>query len=193
LKKQITLVVALFAVMMLIPLCRADFTPDALNIYLWVDKTQYNPGETVTLYITFVNAKSSNIVVNETNIICPSWWMFIRDHWEGNYTFDINRVIKANESYSTSTTFTVPNDGRVSGLSSARIDVAIRIDGTFTNRYLYIRIVSSPVVVSNMDTLILLMAVLIILIVVCTALVAAAIFLSARKPHETYAEPPKIS
>jgi len=125
--------------------------------------------------------------------------MFIRDHWEGNYTFDINRVIKANESYSTSTTFTVPNDGRVSGLSSARIDVAMRIDGSFTSprvtypEHLHISIVSSPVVVSNMDTLILLMAVLIILIVVCTALVAAAIFLSTRKPHETYAEPPKIS
>jgi len=188
-KKKITLAIVLLAFMMTIPVSRAAFTPNALNLYLWVDKPQYTPGETVTLYITFVNAKNADVVVNETKIECP-WHMYVRDHWEGNYTFNINRVIKANEIYSTSTTFSIPNDGRVSALTSVPISVAIRIDGSFTYRTVYLHLESSPTVVSNMDTLILLMAVLIILIVVCTALIAGAIFLSARKPQEACPSPP---
>ncbi|MGQ9565408.1 MAG: hypothetical protein ACUVT5_02545 [Candidatus Bathyarchaeales archaeon] len=182
-KNKITLAIVLLAFMMAIPVSQAAFTPNALNLYLWMDKPQYNPGETVTLYITFVNDKSVDIVVNETKIECP-WYMYVRDHWEGNYTFNINRVIKTKESYSTSTTFTIPNDGRVSAFASVPISVAIKIDGSFTYRTVYLYLESSPTVVSNMDTLILLMAVLIILIVVCTALIAGAIFLSARKPPE---------
>jgi hypothetical protein len=179
-------------VVLLIPSCGAEFTPGDVNIYLWVDKTQYKPGDTVTLYMTIVNAKLSNIVVNETIIQCP-WLMFIRDHWEGNYTFDINRVVKAGGNYSTSMTFPVPDDGRATefGLSPA-IKVLVEINGTFTDHTYTVNInIANPPVqtsIEGVDTIILLMAVLIILIVVCTALIAAAIFLSARKPQETYTQ-----
>ncbi len=182
----------LFAIALLIPLCRADFSPGNLNIYLWVDKIQYRPGDTVTLYMTIVNAKSSDIVLNKTIVTCP-WWMFIRDHWEGNYTFNINTVVKAGSNYSTSMTFPVPNDGRAAQFSSTpNIEVSIMINGTPIDRSVSINIASPPVSnsVDGIDTMVLLMAVLIILVVVCTALIAAAIFLSGRRPQETYVRAP---
>jgi hypothetical protein len=168
------------------------FTQGALNIYMWVDKIQYKPGDTVTLYLTIINARSSDIVLNKTIITCP-WWMFIRDHWEGNYTFNINTIVKAGSNYSTSMTFPVPNDGRAAQFgSSPTIEVAMEINGSFIDRTVSISIANPPISTSidAIDTMVLLMAVLIILIVICTALIAAAIFLSARKPQEPYASSP---
>jgi len=189
LKTRFSLFVLPFSVFLLVPLCQAGFTPGIVNTYLWVDKVQYRPGDTVTLYVTIVNAQSSSISVNKTIITCP-WWMFIRDHWEGNYTFNINKVVKADSNYSTSMTFPVPNDGRAVqfGSSNTTINVSIEINGAFTDHTVFINIAGPPVSTSveGIDTMVLLMAVLIILIVVCTALIAAAIFLSARRPQETY-------
>ena len=192
LETKFSLIVLLFSVFLLIPLCQAGFTPDSVNIYLWVDKIQYRPGDTVTLYMTIVNAESSSIVVNKTSIICP-WWMFVQDHWEGNYTFNINTVVKAGSNYSTSMTFPVPNDERAVqfGLSPS-IGVSIGINGTFIDRSVSINIAGPPVntSVDELGTVVLLMAVLIILVVVCTAMIAAAIFLSARRPQETNSQAP---
>jgi len=188
LKKKISLLILLFAVALLVPLCEAAFVPNAVNVYVWVDKTQYNPGETVTLHYTVVNDRASDIVLKEIRIEFP-WFMYVKDHWEGNQTLKINKVLTAKGApYYNYTTFTIPNDGRafIFGSSTAIFD----FDATDISKEININVANPPIhsSVREMDTVILLMAVLTILIVICTALIAAAIFLSTKKPQGTYTE-----
>jgi hypothetical protein len=192
--KKIPLIVVLFTlVMVLIPISKADigFTPNTVNVYLWVDKTQYNPGDTITLYFTIYNARSYNITIDQVDIRTP-WFTYNKDHWEGNQTMTINKTVTAGSTYSDSTTIPIPNDGRATAFnSSADISVAIKTDTETFNEQIAVGISNPPVhmAVQDMNMLVLLVAVLIILIVVCTALIAAAIFLSARKPQEAYPPP----
>ena len=195
--KKIPFTLLLFAVVLFIPVCEADsgFSPGEVNVYVWVDKTQYTPGETITLYYTILNAQTIDIVLKEIRVESP-WFMYVNDHWEGNQTIRINQVMKKDgQIYSGSTTLAIPNDGRAYfANSSAKITVKVDFDSAPDKTIpIDIGIVNSPFTVRDMDTLVLLAAVLIILMVVCTALIAAAIFLSARKPQETYAESPKTS
>lgn len=184
--KKISIIALIFAFSLLVPMATAAFSPDNVNIYLWTDKTQYQPGETITLYITILNAKSEDITIQQIKIETP-WFTYIRDHWEGNQTMQINKVVTAGTPYSNSTTIPIPNDGRAT-TSGTAIDINVEIDTTAGpfEREITANIANPPFTVRDMDTLVLLSAVLIILIVVCTALIAAAIFLSARKPEEPF-------
>jgi len=192
--RKISLTVVLFAlIMVLIPISKADigFTPNAVNVYLWVDKTQYNPGDTVTLYFTIYNARSYNITIDQVDIKTP-WFIYNKDHWEGNQTIIINKIVTAGRTYSGSTTIQIPNDGRATVFnSSASISVAIVTSTETFNEQVAVGMSDPPVhmAVQAMNVLVLLVAVLIILVVVCAALIAAAIFLSARKPQEAYPPP----
>ena len=188
--RKISIVALLFVFGLLIPMANAAFSEGTVNIYLWTDKTQYAPGETITVYITILNDRTSDIVINQIDIETP-WFMYIQNHWEGNQTMLINKVITGGTAYSNSTTVPIPNDGRATTFGTfIDIDVAIKTSiGTF-QRQITANMANPPFTVRDMDTLILLSAVLIILIVVCTALIAAAIFLSARKPQEAYTPPP---
>jgi hypothetical protein len=191
LNKKISLVALLFAFSLLVPIANAAFSPGNVNIYLWADKTQYQPGDTITIYFTILNAMSSDpVVINQVNITTP-WYNYIRDHWEGNETMIINKVITAGTAYSNSTTIQIPSDSRATA-SGTSIDINVTIKTSIETfpRQITVNMANPPFTVRNMDTLILLSAVLIILIVVCTALIAAAIFLSAHKPQEPYASSP---
>jgi len=191
LEKKIALLIVLFALVVAIPLATADFIPGVANAYAWVDKTQYKPGETVTLYYVVLNDRTADVVLKEVRIETP-WFMYINDHWEGNQTIKINEVLEPDDVYRSQTTFTVPNDGRalIEGMS-ATIEVRVDLEGD-SDKFLPVEIgiASQALGVRDMETVTLLMAVQIILIVVCTALIAGAIFLSARKPHEGCAPSP---
>ncbi|HVP41678.1 MAG TPA: hypothetical protein VMS95_06975 [Candidatus Krumholzibacteriaceae bacterium] len=188
--KKISIVALLFAFGLLIPMASAAFSPGNVNIYLWADKTQYQPGDTITIHFTMLNARSSDLVINQVNIETP-WFNYIQNHWEGNQTMIINKVVTAGTAYSNSTTLQIPNDSRGTAYgTSIDIDVTITTNAGTFSRQITVNIANPPFTVSSIDTLVLLQAVLIILIVVCTALIAAAIFLSARKPQEAYSPPP---
>lgn len=182
----------LFAFTLLVPLAQAEFRPGELNNYFWVDKTQYQPGETITLTFTIFNAETSDVMINQVTVETP-WFMYIQNHWEGNQTLQINKVLTTGKAYSNSTTIPIPADGRAftNGFSPIQeMSITIKTNaGTFKEN-VPIDIANPPIqaAVQDMNTLILLQAVLIILIVVCTALIAAAIFLSARKPQDPYTQ-----
>jgi hypothetical protein len=185
--------IVLFTLALLIPISKADigFTPDTVNVYLWVDKTQYNPGDTITLYFTIYNAVPYDIRIVQINIKTP-WFIYNKNHWEGNQMMIINKDITADSAYSNSTTIPIPSDGRATVFNStANISVAIKTDTITYNEQIVVGVSNPPthMAVQDVDTLVLLVAVMIILIVVCTALIAAAIFLSARKPQEAYPPP----
>jgi hypothetical protein len=191
--KKTPLIIVLFALVLLIPISKADigFTPNSVNVYLWVDKTQYNPGDTITLYLTIYNAEPYGIRIDQIGIKTP-WFIYNKDQWEGNQTIIINKDITADGTYSNSMTISIPNDGRATAFNSTvDINVAIKTNTTTYNEQVVVGISNPPIhmTVQDMNTLVLLVAALIILIVVCTALIAAAIFLSARKPQEAHPPP----
>lgn len=192
--KKISSVALLFAFVLLVPLVSADFTSGAVNVYVWVDKTQYTPGDTIKLYYTIYNARSLSIVIDQVDIKTP-WFIYNRDHWEGNQTIIINQSVPAGTAYSNSTTIPIPNNGLATVFNSAAdISVSIKTDAGTYNEQVTVGISNPPIhmVVQYMDTLILLVVVLIILMVVCAVLIVAAINArgrSARKPQEAYPPP----
>ena len=192
--KKIIIIALLFTFGLLAPMANAAFTPGTTNVYVWADKTQCQPGDTITIYFTILNDRSTDIVINEVDIQMPAWYSYVRDHWEGNQTMLINKVIAAGTAYTNSTTFQIPADSRATA-SGTYIDISVIMkttpSGSIPTQHLIINMANPPFTVHDMDTLVLLAAVLIILIVVCTALIAAAIFLSARKPQEAYPPPPQ--
>lgn len=190
-KQGILLIIILFSAVLLIPSCKAGFQADEVNVYMWVDNTQYKPGETITLDFTIYNAAPSDIVIYQVNIETP-WFMYVKDHWEGNQTIPTNnKLLRTGQVYFNYTTMQIPTDGRAfTGNSSSQIVMQAKTNiGTF-NSAIAIGMANPPVYSSVLenDTIILLLAVLTILIVICTALIAAAIFLSARKPYEPHAD-----
>jgi hypothetical protein len=188
LTKKTSIVALLFTFALLVPMADAAFNYGNINVYLWADKTQYNPGDSITLYFTIYNARSSDIRIDQIYIETP-WLMYIRDHWEGNQTMVINKTITAGTAYSNSITIQIPNDSRAPA-SGTSIDVHVTIKtsvGTLDGSYISVNMANLPLTVSGMNNLILPSAVLIILIVVCTALIVVSIFLSTRKSQKPYA------
>lgn len=106
------------------------------------------------------------------------------------------KVMAPSQSYYNYTSIQVPSDGRAFTQNSYVIlHIITETNAGSFHDSITVGMVNPPVYssVREIDTVNLLLAVLIILIVVCTALIAAAIFLSARKPYETTPEPPKSS
>lgn len=175
------------------PIASASLVPRGFLIQCYVDKPQYRPGEEGILYIALLNYRDEAIEVRNITIRY-SWFNYVNGKWEGNVTIipaDAEKALSSNGGkLEKQATFTVPNDGRVSpyyGSLGAYITV-------YTDRGVYPTTppheVFVPITVANlppetlvdMDKLITLFTVQIVLIVICTLILAAAIFLSTRKP-----------
>jgi len=154
-----------------------------VELYGYTDKTQYMPGETVTLKFYIYNNGPDEIVLKNVTIYYP-WYSPI---WGGNETIkNIDAVLSKGKNWNVTKTFTIPNDGRAAGTN---------IDFTFTytigtSVYTHlgdvnIRIVTAPSYESlqDMDKLITLFTVQVVLIIVCTVILAATVFLSAHRPQ----------
>jgi hypothetical protein len=164
------------------------FTPTVkaaalVELYGYTDKTQYMPGETVTLKFYIYNSGPDEIVLKNVTIYYP-WYSLI---WGGNETIkNIDTVLSKGKNWNATKTFTIPNDGRAAGTT---------IDFTYTYAIgtsvyphpgdVNIRIVTAPSYESlqDMDKLITLFTVQVVLIIVCTVILAATVFLSAHRPQ----------
>jgi hypothetical protein len=177
-----------FLILMAIALSALTFTMPvkavaSITIYGYVDKTQYMPGDTGTLKIWIVNDGTEDIILKSVTIEYPWHYSYI---WEGNETIeDINAAILKGGNWSTSRTFTVPTDGRAIG-GNIRVHVVTN-DPTNTN-WIPITVASAPAYesIQDMDKLVTLFTVQAVLLIVCTIIIAATIFLSARKPQVTW-------
>lgn len=156
----------------------------SIAIYGYVDKTQYMPGDTGTLKIWIVNDGTEDIILKSVTIEYP-WNAFYI--WEGNETIKefTNPAILKGGNWSDSRTFTVPTDGRAIG-GDIRVHVVTN-DPTNT-KWISITVASAPAYGSlqDMDKLVTLFTVQVVLLIVCTIIIAATIFLSARKPQVTW-------
>jgi hypothetical protein len=175
-------------ILMAIALSALTFTTSvkaaaSITIYGYVDETQYMPGDSGTLKIWVVNDGTEDIILKSVTIKYPWNTYYI---WEGNETLkDINAAILQGANWSTTRTFTVPTDGRATG---GYVTVTVVTSGVTDTQWIPINVASAPAYGSlqDMDKLVTLFTVQVVLVIVCTIIIAATIFLSARKPQVTW-------
>jgi uncharacterized membrane protein len=174
--------IALFALTFALPVKAAA----SVDIYGYVDKTQYKPGETVTMNFYVYNGGPDEIVLKNVTIRYP-WYSPI---WGGEETIkNIDAVLSKEKNWNDTQTFTIPDDGRATGFY-------IYLEGTYTiGTSVYTRSGDIPINVAtapsygsvqDMDKLVTLFTVMAVLLIVCTVIIAATIFLSTRKPQVTW-------
>jgi hypothetical protein len=144
------------------------------------------PGDTGTLNFYVYNEGPDEIVLKNVSIRYP-WYSPI---WGGNETIkDINAVLSEGKNWNTTKTFTIPTDSRAGG-SKINLEYTYTI-GTAVYTHsddISINLVSAPSYgsIQDMDKLVTLFTVQVVLLIVCTIIIAATIFLSARKPQVTW-------
>ena len=180
-KDRILLFLVVLAVVSLAfsPLCRAFAS---LAIYGYTDQTYYRPGDTGTLKFWVYNSGTDDLILKNVTIYYP--WYNSVGLWEGNVTItpSTSTVIIAGGNWSGTSSFTVPNDGRVyAGSSSINIDVVT--DKATRSSAISISVASVPYYFSlqNMDQLLTWLMILVVVIIVCTLIIAGTIFLSVRR------------
>jgi hypothetical protein len=185
LKKEILIVflVLASATLAFLPLCKAQQYA-SVTVYGYTDKPYYKPGDTGTLHFWVYNSGTEDLILDNITIYYP--WYSAVGLWGGNITIvaPTSTVIAPGKSWSSTSSFTVPNDGRISSVSgSIRIDVVTA--ETTGSGSIPMNIASAPVYLSvqDMDQLLTWQMILVVVIVICTLIIVAAMFLSLRRPR----------
>ncbi len=178
-KKIFALVIMAVSALLLIPLI--DTANPQPEVMAWTDKKEYGPGESGTLTIVFYNDRSYAVSIEKIFVVFNNWWVYRNGEWEGNQTLTVNEAVAVNETYETSVTFTVPTDGRA---DSTTVSITIQT-AEAGNIYAYPS-VAVAITPRYMDQIVTLFTIQIVLIIVCTIIIAATIFLSARRPQVTW-------
>lgn len=163
-------------------------SPD-VYVFAWVDKSQYMPGETGTLYITVLNMKDSPVEIKNVTIRYP-WWAYVKDHWEGNET--IKKIDEAIGSkggkWNTEKSFKIPEDGRISGGLSPIYITAVFQEGTPpivyskpAQPYVNIANPTSHITVKDVDKILTMITVAAVLMIISAIIVAAAVIVAGRR------------
>ena len=181
-KKIFALVIVAISMLLLVPLTNAA-DPEPPEMTTRTDKWDYAPGESGTLHIVFYNGRSYALTIKEIFVVFNDWWAYKDDAWEGNQTLTVNKAVAVNETYETSVAFTVPTDGRA---ESTSVSITIRTTEVGDINFPYYGSVVVTTTPRYMDQIVTLFTVQVVLIIVCTVIIAATIFLSARRPQVTW-------
>jgi hypothetical protein len=179
---------------MIVALAILAFAP-AANAYTTIvvsgycDKTNYKPGDTVTMTIYLRQAGTDTIVFANATVAYP-WYNIL---WGGNQTVDApSTAIVPGKNWNFTVTFTIPTDGRAHG-GYVTIDYYYTIagapivyHGSDSSVYLQVTTVPYYFTFENMDNLITIITVETVLIIISAIIIAAAIFLSTRRPKVTW-------
>lgn len=193
-KKKIiaTSIVIAFLVTFYVQSVATAYTPlPGVTITAWTDKAQYAPGERGKLKISILNSLDKPVDVNEIYIEYP-WFTYNAEGegaWEGNATITgepLATIPSKGGDYYTEVEFTVPNDGRIAGLSSAEwYTISIDVETSEGKAYdfpagILAMGTTLNMAVADIDTW---MTILTAAIVICTIILAAVIFLTTRTPR----------
>ncbi len=188
-KKKILplLMVTALIALVLTPLANAsaDF-----SIYGYTDKTYYKRGEAGTLKFWIYNDGDQDLILKNITIQYP-WYSPI---WGGNETMkSLDQTITVNGNASFSSSFTVPSDGRAMG-GYIQVKAVTDKHTPFAPEYIPINVAGAPSYGSleDMDKIVMLFTVLVVLVIICTVIIAATIFLSARRPAAMWSKEEKI-
>jgi hypothetical protein len=182
-KKMFALVIIFVSVFLISPIVNAE--PAVLTI--WTDRTKYGPGEKGTLYIAYFNDLSAAVEIKNITLTYVSWNAYINNAWVGNETRKLTGVslVSNDKRVFSDITFTVPSDGRA---VTTRVDVEIWTDHGLKSAYTYISVPDTP---RSLEQIVTLLTVLVVLVIVCSIIIAAAVFLSARRPQVTWSKEEK--
>lgn len=153
------------------------------RIYGYVDKTQYLRGEEGKLKIWIVNEGDEDLILQNITVTYP-WNYYLP--WEGNDSLKkIGEVILIDGNLTYEFDFTVPSDGRA--LSSGNINLYVVTDKYDATRSIPLSVANPPMSfnLENMDNLIILITVQIVVAIIAALIIAAAVFLTGRKPTIT--------
>lgn len=158
------------------------------TITAWTDKPLYNQGESGKLSIALYNPQDSAITITKVVVTFEAWRAFNEGVWEGNTTIDVNKALVSGETCLVETEFTVPTDGRAV-TTPVEIEVYTKEAGILTmprGEAFYIRVSEAPP--NYMNQIVSLLTIQVVLMIVCTVIIAAAIFLSTRRPKPVWRE-----
>jgi len=151
------------------------------TVTAWTDKSEYAPGETGTLHIVFYNDEGSAVTIEKITIIFDGWRAYRNDKWEGNQTIEINQAVVSKGVYEKEISFTVPTNGRA---KSTNVPITIKTTELGNiYEYHFITVTETP---KYMEQVVTLFTIQVVLLIVCTIIIAATIFLSARRPQVTW-------
>jgi len=185
LKKLVTILCALTMLAIVLTPVGAN----GVQVYLNMNKPQYEPGEKGTIYITIRNGLDKPLQIKNVTVEFTSWKILTKDGWDplGNQTIIYaDKIIPALQTAALNDiTFTVPTDGRAS-----TTPLRIRI---YTSEYpiditdtIWVVDAYNQRVLKAMDNIVLLLTVVAILAIISAVIIAAAVFLSGRKPGVTW-------
>jgi len=168
--------------------------PATVNIYVWTDKPNYDLGEKSILHIVIRNDRTDEDLILQNITITHPWFVYTGEKWDGNDTIKPSPpfVLSKNGGivYAINREFTVPSDGRAisgmyGGTSQISIEIAVDKSPYRYSRSVPININSVPLYMSLEDTekIVTLFTIQVVLLIVCTIIIAATIFLSARRPQ----------
>ncbi|MGB9778798.1 MAG: hypothetical protein ACP5LB_02435 [Candidatus Bathyarchaeia archaeon] len=177
-KKILALSLIILSMLLYISIAKAQ---EPNEVTAWTNKQEYAPGEKGTLYIAFYNNRNEAVAVKNVTLIYYAWRAYIGGAWVGNetYTMDVPLSGKTTKLLNdvVEITFTVPTDGRA---VETNVGVIVGTDKGYEYGGATIKIVETSRYMEQIVTLFTIQAVLLI---VCTVIIAATIFLSARRPQ----------
>ncbi|MBS7633466.1 hypothetical protein KEJ15_07635 [Candidatus Bathyarchaeota archaeon] len=174
-RKMLVLAIAIASLPFIASLATAQVTPSRTTV--WTDKPLYSPGEKGTIYLAFYNDRTSAVEVKNITLRFANWLAYVNGAWVGNQTFTYTgKTISSKSTLIFELPFTVPSDGRAVGTTAY---LEIGTDHGFESDATYIALYESS---RYMDQIVTIFTVQIVLIIVCTFILAAVIFLAARRP-----------
>ena len=168
--------------------------PLPAEVTVWTDRQVYAPGEKGTLYIAYYNNHDRALTIKNITITYYNWRAYIGGKWIGNETYIVTvpmskgQTLLLNDEMDEDITFTVPDDGRA---VDCYIEVKIGTD-EFEYRYGNSNIDVQDPTPKQMEQIVTLFTILVVLLIVCTIIIAATIFLSARRPRITWKAEEKV-
>jgi len=175
-KTSTLLLATVVLALIFIPLARAQVT--RVEIYGYVNKFQYSPGETGELKIWVVNEGDVDLIFQNITVVYP-WSNYLP--WEGNETRkEIGTVILVGGNTTLTFSFTVPNDGRAVTTGPVSFSVTVVTDKDVDSTSIPMSIANPPLnmAIQDMNNLVTLITVQTIIIIIAALIIAAAGFLS---------------
>ncbi len=162
------------------------------TIVAWTDNAQYVAGQTGKLSITYYNNRNKPITIRNITITYEGWKAHINGAWVGNDTYkpkDTEKSVSEHSARTFEISFTVPSDGRARTTSLTIIVYTTEPvpDSLYTAD---IRVAEKLVYMEQVVTL---FTILVVLVIVCTIIMAATIFLSARRPQVVWSREEKAA
>jgi hypothetical protein len=177
-KKMFAITMVTLSALLMISMASAAITPPTIS--MWTDKPQYSPGDKGTLYVVYYNDRDVAVTIKNISITYSNWMAYVGGAWVGNETrLSLSNTVasKSTLMISPDITFTVPSDGR--GVDTP-VSVTIGTDYGYRSDTVFISVPQTPAYLQQIVTL---FTILLVLTIVCTIIIAATIFLSARRPQ----------